>query len=255
VSILCYHTVEPNWRSPLAIEPAAFEAHGRWLARRAVVPLAAAVGHFDRSGRPPHDAVAITFDDGLSGVYEHAFPVLRRHALPATVFVVAETLTPAGRAVDWVDTPPPFPMRTVTLDQLLEMQADGVTVGSHSYAHHDLTALSEREAEADLRQSRELLEDLLHRPVPYVAYPRGQHDAGVRRAAEKAGFTHAFTLPEGPETVEPHAIPRVGVYPGNGPAALLLKTRPWYLGVRTSKSYPWLRRLARRGRAPARRAG
>jgi len=249
VTILCYHTVEPNWRSPLAIEPAAFDRHCSWLSRRAVVPLDAAIN----GGGGSRSSIAITFDDGLSGVYEHAFRALTQHHLPATVFVVAETLTPQGRAVDWVDTPPPFPLRTITLDQVLEMRDAGISFGSHSYSHADLTTLTAHEVESDLRASRELLEDLLRQPVPSLAYPRGRHNDVVRRAAQRAGYKFGFSLPEGPEPSETYAIPRVGIYPGNGPAALLVKAKPWYLSVRTSTVYPWLRRAVR-GSAPPRRA-
>jgi len=44
-----------------------------------------------REGRPlPPSTAAITIDDGYSDFYEIAWPVLRRHNMPATVFVVTD---------------------------------------------------------------------------------------------------------------------------------------------------------------------
>jgi peptidoglycan/xylan/chitin deacetylase (PgdA/CDA1 family) len=257
VTILCYHAVDPTWRSPLVVTPDAFEAQARWLAaHRTVLPLELATQRLDRTGRLPRQQTAITFDDGFRNVLVHGLPVLRRHRLPATMFVVAETLTAAGRTVDWVDTPPPSgTIETLSLDDVLELQDGGVTIGSHSYSHAVLTSLEPSECERDLRASRELLEDLLRRPVPFLAYPRGFHDEGVRRAAARAGFRNSFTLPEGREPTGPHAVPRVGVYPGNDARSLRWKTARAYLPLRTGRAYPAIRRLLKGSPPPTRRAG
>jgi peptidoglycan/xylan/chitin deacetylase (PgdA/CDA1 family) len=126
------------------------------------------------------------------------------------------------------------------------MQEAGVSFGSHSYSHHDLTSLTEAECERDLRASRELLESVLGRPVPFLAYPGGKHNAAVRRAAVNAGYTHGFTLPDASEQPGPFAIPRVGLYPGNGSLALRVKSTRWYLSLRASQLFPALRGAARR---------
>jgi peptidoglycan/xylan/chitin deacetylase (PgdA/CDA1 family) len=52
----------------------------------------------DGNGALPKRAVSVTFDDGFADVYEHAFPILRRLAMPATVFV----------STGYVDRPQPF---------------------------------------------------------------------------------------------------------------------------------------------------
>jgi peptidoglycan/xylan/chitin deacetylase (PgdA/CDA1 family) len=219
----------------MAVEPEAFAAHAAWLGRhRQVLPLPAALPRLDRTGRLPRGTAALTFDDGFAALREHVLPVLLRERLPATVFLVAQTLTPGGRPVDWVDTPGTEPLRTLTLDQVLEMQDAGVAFQSHSWAHSDLTALSEEACERDLRDSRELLSDLLGRPVTLLAYPRGRHSNRVHRSAERAGYTHAFTLPDRPERPGPYAIPRVGLHRGNGPWVLRVKAARPYLPLRTS---------------------
>lgn len=255
MSILCYHAVDPEWTSQLSVTPEAFDAQCRWLARhRRVVGAEDAALRMAVSDRLPRGMAAVTFDDGFSSVFRHAFPILARHRLPATVFLVAQTLTPEGRPVDWVDDPPSHTISALTLDEVREMQQAGIRFGSHSYAHHDLTRLSEEECERDLRASRELLEDLLATRIRVLAYPRGLHDERVRRAAAQAGFAQAMSLPERREPIGPYAIPRVGVYPGNGPSAIRVKTTRGYLRLRTSGAFPVLRGLAGR-RSAARLPG
>ena len=246
MTILCYHSVEPGWESPLAVHPDDFARHCAWLAQhRQVLPLSEAIAGLDRAGRPPAGTAALTLDDGFAALYEHALPVLRRYRLPSTVFLVAETLTPEGRAVDWVDTAPAYPLQTLTIDQVLEMQEAGVDFQSHSWAHRDLPSLDPAECVQDLRDSRELLEELLGRAVPLLAYPRGRHDARVREAAARAGYSHGLALPDLPETPGPFAVPRVGIYRGNGVRALRLKCRPNYLRLR-NPARAVVRRLGRR---------
>ena len=52
-----------------------------------------------RDGNPiPPRSIAVTFDDGFSDNYTQAFPVLKKHQVPATIFVVS----------DFIDKPEPI---------------------------------------------------------------------------------------------------------------------------------------------------
>lgn len=233
MTILCYHAVQPGWAAPMCMDPDMFAEHCRWLAKRRVVPLEDSLGMLDRKGRLPRGRIALTFDDGFSSLYEHALPLVTRHQLSSTVFLVAETLSQSGKEVDWVDRPPSEKLTTLSADQVLEMQSAGVHFGSHSYSHADLTTLSYAENVRDLRESRELLESILRAPVRMLAYPRGRHNETVRRAAEAAGYTHAFALPTEREPEGPYSVPRVGIYHGNGVGHLRIKSARGYLSLRT----------------------
>ncbi|MHB1360710.1 MAG: polysaccharide deacetylase family protein [Rhodocyclaceae bacterium] len=65
-----------------------------------MLPLAQAIKRL-RQGELPARAAAITFDDGYADNYLHALPILRKHGLPATVFVATGFLD-GGRM--WNDT-------------------------------------------------------------------------------------------------------------------------------------------------------
>jgi peptidoglycan/xylan/chitin deacetylase (PgdA/CDA1 family) len=249
MTVLMYHAVDPGWSSSLSVSPRAFAEHCRWLeGNRTVVPLREAVERMDRRGRLPRGTVAITFDDGFDSVYDHAFPTLKRFGLPFTVFLVASTLADGLRASTWAMGSPEEPPRTLELGQLSEMREAGVHFGSHSRDHRDLTSLTEEACERDLRESREILEDALEAPIAHLAYPAGAHNPSVRRAAGRAGYTHAFATSRQLGTAgAPLAIPRIGVYPGNGALALRAKSAPWYVTVRGSRAFPLLRKAAGRG--------
>lgn len=248
MSILCYHEVDPHWQSTLAVTPDAFAEQCAWLSQRRVLDLDQAAPLAAATGRLPRGASCITFDDGFVGVGTHAWPILRKHGLPATVFIVAETVV-GDEPVHWVDGTEPGVLSTMTRDEVAALAAEGMTIGSHSRHHHDLTTLTEAEAFADLAASREILEELTGGPVKHLAYPRGRHNAAVRRAASRAGFEWGHALPETHEVGGQWAVPRVGVYPGNGMLSMRIKSEPMYAALRTSSIGPRLSGLVRSGRS------
>ena len=246
MSILCYHAVDPRWSSRLSVPPELFERHCLWLARnRRVMPLDEVSLLVGPRGSLAGKRSAITFDDGFESLYTHAWPLLRRHRLPATIFLVAQTLAPEGKQVDWAAGPPGRALTTLDTEQILEMQAAGISFGSHSYAHRDLVDLSDEDCERDLRMSRDLLEELLGRPVRTLAYPRGLHDQRVHRATARAGFEFAFGTSKPVDPPGPLAIPRIGVYPNNQAMSLRLKSSRLYPPVRTSRAWPTRRSSGR----------
>ena len=246
--ILCYHDVDDSWQSPLAVTPDRFREHCAWLAESGRVEhLDQVLEDLGEDHLPRGRRIALTFDDGLAGVYEHALESLSAHRLPFTVYVVAATLTPEGQAVDWVDGMEGAGLRTMTRTQISELLSEGAAIGSHTWRHADLTALTPDECGEDLRRSREFLEDMFGVAIPTLAYPRGRHNEMVRRAADEAGYDVALALPEQPEPFGPFAVPRVGVYASNGRTGLAIKSSSAFWRARMSPVYPALRSVVRVG--------
>ncbi|WP_300016106.1 polysaccharide deacetylase family protein [Pseudonocardia sp.] len=243
MSILCYHSVASGWDDPVSVEPADFERQCAVIRRRGgTVPLSSVVDRLAARGATPRGSTVLTFDDGFADYAEHAVPIMERHGLTATMYIVAGSVTGSGVSVDWItgldpaDAPP-----LLTPEQIRDLHARGWDIGSHSMAHRDLPTLSEAECLADLRDSRDLLSDLLGAAVSTLAYPFGHHAPHVRRAAERAGYTVALALPDGPEEAGAFAVPRIGVYRGNPEWKFRVKTSEWYLRTRTSATYGRLR--------------
>jgi peptidoglycan/xylan/chitin deacetylase (PgdA/CDA1 family) len=243
VSIVCYHAIDPEWHSPISMDPGAFDHQMAWLAsHRRVVSLRVATRMMDARGRLPSGIAAITFDDGFASVHEHAVPTLLREGLEATMFIVANTLDEEGAGLDWLEDPK-APRRAMSSARVLELRDAGFEIGSHSYAHHDLTTLLDEEIVADLRKSREVLEDLVEGPVTLLAYPGGSNDERVRKAAGIAGFQNSYAMADTERPGLPHAIPRVGLYRGQGTATLKAKTSPWFWRMRASPVHPLIERV------------
>ena len=237
MAVLCYHSVCDAWNSPLAMNSATFSEQCTWLARRTdTVDLARAVALMDRRGRLPSGVSTITFDDGFADNFDLALPTLKRSGLTAAVFVVAATLD-RGHTVDWVDDPPEFTLETLTRDQIQMLDAEGIDIGSHSLFHKNLTTLTYEECVEDLTTSRLILEEIVSKPVPYLAYPRGLWNETVAKAAQAAGYSGAFSLPIGPEAVGAFSMPRIGIWRDNGPREFWLKNTRIYQSVRTSRLY------------------
>lgn len=99
LSILCFHRVLPaaqrdSYFDPvLAVTPEAFETICATLAAHArVLPLAEAVAAQREQGPEGDRIVALTFDDGYRDNLVHAAPILARHGLRASFYVVADLI-------------------------------------------------------------------------------------------------------------------------------------------------------------------
>lgn len=153
-------------------------------------------------GEPLDGLAAVTFDDGLHGVYRHALPILRDLDVPATVFVVAD---PESSAQPWPGS------RTMTNEEVRALAENGVTIGSHTMSHASLPGLDAAALRHELHDSRARLEELVQQPVDLLAYPYGHHDSRVRTEARESGYRAACTFLNGRFTadVDRYRIPRL----------------------------------------------
>ena len=101
VLILTYHRFSRGGDA-LATPEADFDAHLRYLKEHyTLVPLSRVAAHYAGAAELPARAACVTIDDGFADAYEVALPLLRRHGVPATLFVITDFLD--GRAWMWTD--------------------------------------------------------------------------------------------------------------------------------------------------------
>ena len=63
----------------------------------AILELDKAIGMM-RAGTLPKYPLAITFDDGYRNFYTHAFPILKKMRIPATMFIAADFVSEESRS-------------------------------------------------------------------------------------------------------------------------------------------------------------
>jgi peptidoglycan/xylan/chitin deacetylase (PgdA/CDA1 family) len=219
VLVLCYHAVSPTWDEHVSVTPDDLHAQVEGLLRRGYRPAT-----FTQAvtAPPAGRVLAVTFDDAYRSVGRWARPVLDALGVSATLFVptglVGTRLAltqepydgPEADAMDW--------------QELRALGDAGWEIGSHTVSHPMLTREDDAGLAHQLGDSRAELQRRLQRPCPSLAYPYGDGDARVMRAAREAGYTAAATLfPGRIARPDPLGWPRVGVSHHHGPRGLRVK--------------------------------
>lgn len=189
VSVLGYHRFENPPSDGLAISTKEFESQMQRLKDAGITVISMDDFLAWRRGAKaiPARAAVITIDDGYVSGYSEAWPVLKKFGYPFTMFVYTNYISAGGKSIKW--------------EQLAEMVAAGVDIGSHTVSHASLTkrgSKTEGEFETwlwnELRGSKELLEQRLNTKVRTLAFPYGISNEQVKQAGMKAGYEALFTV-------------------------------------------------------------
>ena len=187
-AVLTYHSLDDSG-SVISISPAQFRRHLEWLARSRVrvCTLEQLVQESSSSTRSTSDghSVALTFDDGFANFASVAWPLLREHGFPSTLFVVPRRV---GRDNRWTSIPdagiPILPL--LDWDALGGLVGDGVAIGAHTRTHPHLPQLGEAQMEDEIVGSADdIAAHTGARPVSF-AYPYGAVNATAGRIAARA---------------------------------------------------------------------
>jgi peptidoglycan/xylan/chitin deacetylase (PgdA/CDA1 family) len=94
---------------------------------------------------------------------------------------------------------------------------DGITLGSHTWSHPNLTRTSPSDLPAELARPLEWLRQNFDRVIPWLAYPYGLTSPAVERAAAESGYVAALRVSGGwlgSSRGRPFALPRLNVPAG-----------------------------------------
>lgn len=131
----------------------------------------------------PKNPIIVTFDDGYLSNYEIAYPILKELNIPATIFVVTDTVgeIAGGGKVNYSH---------FSWEQAKEMSDSGlIDIQSHTLSHKKVDELPFSEQIRQLRKSKYDIEKNMGQTCDMIAYPHGNYDENVRKLAKDAGYT------------------------------------------------------------------
>jgi peptidoglycan/xylan/chitin deacetylase (PgdA/CDA1 family) len=100
-----------------------------------------------------------------------------------------------------------------------------VEIGSHTHHHLDLSTAVDREAEREMRRSRDVVEERLGRPCRHFAYPWGVASEGADRAARRIFDTAVLAWGTNRPGFDRHRLGRLPVLRSDGPLFFRAKVR------------------------------
>ena len=175
--VLLYHHVSETTPALTSVTPEQFENHLNYLAENDfnVMPLTELLDAIASGEQLPERAIAITFDDALASIYTNAFPLLKQHDWPFSVFVSSASKDlNYGGYMSW--------------DELADMRGYRAEIGSHTESHDHLARRLESETDdewnrriiAEIDVGNQRLEEELGVKVRTFAYPYGEYNDEIK---------------------------------------------------------------------------
>ena len=180
VPVLYYHSVDENAENEVTITPEMLEKQLDYINDNdyITITMSELYDYLINNQPIPKKSIVITFDDGYMNNYTEAFPLLKERNMKATIFCVGNSLDGSYY---------------LSKDAIKEMSDYGIDIESHTVNHVHLDTLNYDEQLSEIKNSKEILENITGKDVTAIAYPFGDYNDDSIKAAKEAGYKLAFT--------------------------------------------------------------
>ena len=179
IPILTYHSID-NSNSVNSVSPSSFKKHMSCLKKYGyqTLSLCDVIRYIEQGEEFPGNRLVITFDDGYTNNYTHAFPILKEFDFTAIIFITTNHI---GKINNWPNQHPSIPsVPMLTWEEMKEMAKYGIEFGAHTQTHPRLTEVDIKAAQEEIVSSKKEIETNLGQPVDYFSYPFGSFDDQVK---------------------------------------------------------------------------
>ncbi len=144
-----------------------------------VLPLEYILDTIVNDGDLPNNTIGISVDDADRSFLTTAWPRFKEKGFPVTLFVSTASIVENNKNyLNW--------------DEIRQLKAEGVVIGSHSHTHEHLSDYSLEELQKEIEQSNKIfLKEIEEIPNLY-AYPYGEADEKIFNLLKKYKYKVAF---------------------------------------------------------------
>ncbi|MCW2616507.1 MAG: polysaccharide deacetylase [Frankiales bacterium] len=140
---------------------------------------------------------SITFDDGQTGQYVNARPVLQSRAMKGTFYIVSDGMT--------------WGPGHMGASQVRQLALEGHEVGNHTRTHANLSTLSGSQVEAEFAASQSAISSAAGVTPTTCAYPYGSYNSGVTATAARF-FRACRSVSSGPNPLSGYSAYQLVTY-------------------------------------------
>jgi len=204
LTILTYHSISNEIEPDETVTPEEFERQLQYIKENyRVISLEEAIEYLQTDFGKISGSIVITFDDGYSDNYYNAYPLLKKHDFPATIFLISDFIKNNGS-------------KYLSSSQIHEMKSNDISFGSHTVSHQILTRLTNEEIVREIRDSKDTLESRLDQKISSFAYPvgtRADFDDAIMEIVKARKYTCACSNIYGMngENADIFALKRIGI--------------------------------------------
>lgn len=191
-SILMYHSIGDN-KTFYTVKPETFARQLDYLKDKKIkaIKLSELAGKIRRKENIG-GCVCLTFDDGYLDNFINAFPLLKKHNFPATIFLATDFIGRTMTNSQGVTLP------MLSVEQIKEMAASGlIEFMPHTTSHCHLKQATPEKIAAELTASRAKVRELADGQADILAYPWGEFDDRTVDFLKQNNWQAAVTVVEG----------------------------------------------------------
>lgn len=124
------------------------------------------------------DDIILTFDDGGISFYTIIAPILEEYGWRGIFFISTKHIGTKG---------------FMTFEQIVDLYKRGHIIGSHSHHHKVLTEMTLKEVENELKQSSDIISNILGKRITTISIPNGCYSKEILELGINTGFKTIYT--------------------------------------------------------------